>query len=163
MPDLIRVDFQSVISDVRQPKTQGRFVREVEHPIHITAPEIAAEYLMQSIFHPFRDFDQEEMWVLLLNTKNQITHETLIYRGTVNTALVRVAEIFKPAVWLNSPAIIASHNHPSGDPTPSPEDVHITRSIREAGQILGIEVLDHILIGNNVWISLKERGVSGFE
>ncbi len=142
------------------PPPQGRFLREVSHPTRITSPQAAADYLSQQVYHPFPTFDQEELWVLLLNTKNVITHDALIYRGTVNSAVIRIAEVFKPAVWVNAAAIIISHCHPSGDPTPSPEDVQVTRSVVEAGQLLGIDVLDHLVIGNNNrWTSLKEGGV----
>ena len=99
----------------------GRFVREVKGPdrVHILSPGLAAEYLMTHIYTPFATFDQEELWVLLLNNKNLVTHEAMVYRGTVNSAYIRPAEIFKPAVQLNSPTLIISHNHPSGDPSPS--------------------------------------------
>ncbi len=136
----------------------GRFVAETRQHVQVTSPQVAARYLKEKIYVPFEAFDQEEVWVLLLDIKNNITHEAMVYRGTVHQALIRPAEIFKPAVRLNAPALILSHCHPSGDPTPSPEDVLITRSLIEAGELLSIEVLDHIIVGRGNWISLKERG-----
>ncbi|MBI4282662.1 MAG: DNA repair protein RadC [Chloroflexi bacterium] len=103
--------------------------------------------------------DQEELRVLLLNTKNQVLATHQVYRGNVNTSLIRVSELFRMAVRENCPAIIVAHNHPSGDPAPSPEDVEVTRDIVKGGQLLNIEVLDHIIIGRQGYVSLKERGL----
>ena len=86
----------------------------------------------------------------------------MVYRGTVNTAYVRVAEFFKEAVRVNATGIILSHNHPSGKPDPSPEDIETTRRAKEAADILGIELEDHIIVGKDAWVSLKERGL-GFD
>lgn len=152
-----RLEEQSLVaSPVR------RFVREVRETISITSPVEAARYLLENIYTPFEQFDQEETWVLLLNTRNTITHEAMVYRGTVNSAVIRPVEIFKAAAQTNATAIVMSHNHPSGDPTPSPEDFAVTRSIVQAGQILGVELLDHIVVGKDRWVSLKERGL-GFD
>src|SRR6185503_8244501 len=98
----------------------GRLVREVKESVQVIAPTIAGQYLLERVFTPFEQFDQEETWVLLLNTKHWITHEVMVYRGTVNSALIRAAEIFKPAVRVNSSSIIIAHNHSSGTPDPSP-------------------------------------------
>lgn len=100
---------------------------------------------------------QEQLRVLCLDTKNFVVHQQTIYQGTVNTSVVRAAEVFKPAVTRTSPAIIVLHNHPSGDPAPSPEDVKTTEQLRQAGEILDIELLDHIIIGQHRFVSLKER------
>lgn len=140
----------------------GRFVRVVQDEIVVRSPIDVAQHLLQHVFTLFDDFDQEELWVLLLNTKNRITHESMIYRGTLNTVQIRLAEVFKPAIRINSHAILLSHCHPSGDPTPSPEDVHVTEEAVRAGQLLGIPLLDHHVIGKGSWVSLKERGL-GFE
>ena len=80
-----------------------------------------------------------------------------LYIGNVNSSIIRIAEVFRPAIAENAPAIILAHNHPSGDPSPSPEDVSVTRSIVAAGSTLGIDVLDHIIIGAGRFVSLKER------
>ena len=100
---------------------------------------------------------QEQLRVLLLDTRNQVLGQRTVYQGNVNSSIVRPAEVFRPAVIESAPSIIIAHNHPSSDPTPSPEDVSITRDLVAAGKLLGIDLLDHIVIGGNRWVSLKER------
>ena len=102
---------------------------------------------------------QEQLRVLLLNTKNQVMGQRVIYQGNVSSAIVRTAEVFRPAVIEAVPSIIVSHNHPSQDPTPSPEDAAITRELAQAGKLLDIELLDHVVIGGERFVSLKERGL----
>ena len=102
---------------------------------------------------------QEQLRVLLLNTKNLVVGQRVVYQGNVNSSMIRPAEVLRPAVIEAVPSIIISHNHPSTDPTPSPEDVAITREIAQAGKLLGIELLDHIVIGGDRFVSLKERGL----
>ncbi len=102
---------------------------------------------------------QEEFWVLHLDTRNRVQRIQRLYRGSLNQATVRVAEVFRDAVRANAAAIIAVHNHPSGDPSPSPQDVALTRSLVEAGRLLDIPLLDHLIIGHGRWISMKERGL----
>ena len=103
--------------------------------------------------------EQEELRLVLLNTKNQVLAVTRVYKGNVNTSLIKVGELFKEAVRENCPALVVVHNHPSGDPTPSPEDIKVTEQIVKAGKLLDIEVLDHLIIGHQRYISLKERGL----
>lgn len=100
------------------------------------------------------------MRVLILDTRHRVLGIHSIVRGSLNSAQVRVGEIFRQAVRLNAAAIIVIHNHPSGDPTPSGEDIALTRAIIQAGQLLDIEVLDHIIVGRNRYASLKERGIA---
>lgn len=100
---------------------------------------------------------QEHLRAVLLDTKNQILRVATIYEGSLNTAVVRVGEVFRPAIQANCASVIIVHNHPSGDPTPSPEDVRVTELLVEAGKLLDIEVLDHVVIGRNSFVSLKER------
>ncbi len=100
---------------------------------------------------------QEHLRVLLLNTKNQVQGIPEIYIGNVNSSVVRVAEVLRPAIRENVPSIIVVHNHPSGDPTPSPEDMLITREIVAGGQMVGIDVLDHVVIGGNSYVSMKDK------
>jgi DNA repair protein RadC len=83
----------------------------------------------------------------------------VVYQGTVNSSVVRAAEVFRPAVSRNCLSIVVVHNHPSGDPTPSPEDIRTTEQLRKAGELLDIELLDHIVVGQHRWVSLKERGL----
>lgn len=106
--------------------------------------------------------EQETVRVLLLDTRNRVRGNVLVYQGSLNAAHGRVAELFRDAVRSNACAIVMAHNHPSGDPAPSEQDAAFTRSAVKAGQMLGIEVLDHLVIGHNRWVSLKERGL-GFE
>ncbi len=101
--------------------------------------------------------DQEHLRVVLLNTKNQVVSMSEVYRGSVHTSLVRTAEVFREAIKQNCPALVVVHNHPSGDPTPSPEDIKVTEQLVEAGQILNIELLDHIILGQQKFTSLKEK------
>jgi DNA repair protein RadC len=108
--------------------------------------------------------EQELVKVILLNTKNRVQNVADISAGSLNSSLVRVAEVFRDAVRQQAAAIVLAHNHPSGDPTPSTEDVSLTRKVVEAGQLLDIEVLDHIVIGHPSgtspgWVSLRERGL----
>lgn len=104
--------------------------------------------------------DREQLRVVLLNTKNQVISIPEVYKGSVSTSLIRTSEIFRDAIRENCPAIIVVHNHPSGDPTPSPEDIQVTEQIVKAGQVLDIEVLDHLIIGQQRFVSLKERGIA---
>lgn len=124
----------------------------------IKTPQEAANFLMADMMH----LEQEHFVVISLDTRNQIITKTTIYVGTLNTIPVRISEIFEPAIRCRAAAIIAAHNHPSGDPAPSPEDVNITRMIGQAGELLDIELMDHIIIGKHVFYSLKERGL-GFD
>ena len=100
---------------------------------------------------------QEQLRVLLLNTRNKVMGQRIVYQGNVNSSIVRPAEVLRAAVIESAPSIIIAHNHPSGDPTPSPEDVSITRELVQGGKLLGIDVMDHIVIGGDKWVSLKER------
>ena len=101
--------------------------------------------------------EKEEMRVILLNARNNVIDIVAVAHGSLNSAQMRVGEVFTPAVRKNAAALIAVHNHPSGDPKPSPDDVAITRAMREAGKLLGIEVLDHLVIGLGSYTSLKEK------
>jgi DNA repair protein RadC len=103
--------------------------------------------------------EQEHLRVVLLNTRSQAIATREIYKGNVHSAIVRVAEVFKDAVREGCPSLIVVHNHPSGDPEPSPDDASLTKQLEEAGRLLGIEVTDHIVIGRNGIVSLRERGL----
>jgi DNA repair protein RadC len=103
--------------------------------------------------------EQEQLRVMLLDTKNRVLDTPTIYVGSLNTSLIRVGELFRAAIRANCASLIVLHNHPSGDPTPSPEDVAVTRQIVEAGKLLDIDVLDHLIIGQQRFVSLKERGL----
>jgi DNA repair protein RadC len=103
--------------------------------------------------------EQEHLRVILLDTRNRVLGIVEIYKGSVNSSQIHVGEIFKNAIRRNAPAVIVVHNHPSGDPTPSPDDVVVTRAIVQAGKLLDVDVLDHMIIGQGRWVSLKERGL----
>jgi DNA repair protein RadC len=101
--------------------------------------------------------DQEHLRLILLDTKNRVLDMPTVYIGNLNTSVIRVGELFRYALRVNCAGVIVVHNHPSGDPTPSPEDVRVTERIVQAGQLLDVDVLDHIVIGKQRFISLKER------
>ena len=104
--------------------------------------------------------EKEHLRVILLDTRNHVLDIVQIYEGSVNCSQVRVGEVFKPAVARNAPSIIVVHSHPSGDPTPSPDDVAVTRAIVQAGKLLDVSCLDHLVIGHGSrWVSMKERGL----
>ncbi len=104
---------------------------------------------------------QEQLRVLLLNIRNEVVAQRVIYQGNVNSSAVRAAEVLRPAVVEAAPAVIVVHNHPSGGPDPSPNDVTITRSLKQAADLLDIELLDHVVIGGKRHVSLKNRGLMG--
>lgn len=120
----------------------------------IRSPEDAAALVMEDM----RYLDREHFVALLLNVKNQVIARELISIGTLNTSSVHPRELFKPAIRRSAASVILVHNHPSGDPEPSREDLEVTGRLVEAGKILGIEILDHLIIGDNKFISLKEKG-----
>ncbi len=121
----------------------------------VKSPADAAE-----VVRDMSALEQEQMRVILLDTKNKVIHTTTVYQGSVHTTVIRLAEVMKAAVRVNATAIVLAHNHPSGDPTPSPEDVAVTREIVNASKLLDIDCLDHIVIGEaGKYVSLKERGL----
>ena len=128
-----------------------------EERVVINSPQDVANLLMAEM----AVLDQEHLKALLLNTKNEVLGIREIYVGNVNSSVVRPAEVFRPAVRDNATSVIVVHNHPSGDPTPSSEDVSITRNLIEAGKLMAVDVLDHLVIGSgNRFVSLKEAGLA---
>lgn len=121
----------------------------------VKSPADAANLLMADM----RALEQEHLRTIILDTRNQVLKIHTVYIGTLNTTGVRVGELFREAIRLNAAALIVAHNHPSGDPTPSVDDIHVTRQLVEAGKLLSIDVLDHVVIGEQRWVSLKERGL----
>lgn len=122
----------------------------------IQAPAQAAELLM----YEMGALEKEHLRVLLLDTRNRLQRIVEVYQGSLNSSLIRIAEVFRDAVRANSASIIVAHNHPSGDPSPSPEDVAVTKALIEAGKLLDIEVLDHLIIGKGRYVSIKSRGLA---
>jgi len=129
-----------------------------EERFQIRSPQDAANILIPLIGHQ----EQEHFVVLYLDTRNRVTDREVLYKGSLNTSLVRIAEVFRGAIRRNCAAIIVAHNHPSGDPGPSPEDISLTRRLVEAGKLVEVDVLDHVVVGQNRFVSLRERGL-GFE
>ena len=119
----------------------------------IVTPNDAAALLQPFMAH----LDHEEFRVLVLDTKNCVVANVLLYRGTVNNSVLRVSEVFRQAVVRNCPGIIVAHNHPSSDPSGSPEDIEVTTQLVAAGKVLDINLIDHIIIGNPRYTSLKEQ------
>lgn len=120
----------------------------------VRSPEDGAEFVMEEM----RTLKQEHFVTLFLNTKNQIIHQQTIFIGSLNASIVHPREIYREAVKRSAASIICVHNHPSGDPTPSQEDIHVTRRLVESGKMIGIELLDHLIIGDRTFVSLKEKG-----
>jgi DNA repair protein RadC len=120
----------------------------------VTRPQDAADLLMEELRH----LREEHFVVLFLNTKNRVIGRQTLSIGSLNASVVHPREVFRAAIRRSSASILCAHNHPSGDPTPSPEDLQLTRRLAEAGELVGIELLDHIVIGDNRFISLKELG-----
>lgn len=129
-----------------QQKTNEKFT--------IRSPKDAAIYLMPEM----ASLTQEHFVTLFLNVKNQILHKQTIFIGSLNASIVHPREIFREAVKRSAASIICAHNHPSGNPSPSTEDIDVTKRLMEAGRLMGIELLDHVIIGDHQFISLKEKG-----
>lgn len=120
----------------------------------IRSPEDGAKYVMNDM----RFLTQEHFVCIYLNTKNQVLHKKTVFIGSLNASIVHPREVFKEALRHSAASVICFHNHPSGDPGPSKEDIEVTRRLVEAGKIIGIELLDHLIIGENKFVSLKEKG-----
>lgn len=122
----------------------------------IRSPGDVAGLLMLEMSH----LDQEHLRTVLLDTKNRVQAISTVYIGSLNSSVIRVGELFKEAIRRNSASLIVVHNHPSGDPAPSPEDLAVTREIISAGKLLDVEVLDHLVIGRGRFVSLREYGLA---
>ncbi len=123
---------------------------------HITTPAAAANLLMYEMMQ----LEQEHLRLILLDTRNRALATPTVYVGSLNSSVIRIGELFRQALAYNAAALIVLHNHPSGNPSPSPEDISVTKQLIEAGELLNLAILDHIIIGHNRWVSLKERGLA---
>ncbi len=138
------------------PSYKVQLVREasVTMPERLTSPDKVAKACVDYL----GNYDREHFIVILLNTKARIIGVNTVSIGSLNASIVHPREVFKPAVILGAASVILVHNHPSGDPSPSQEDLEVTKRLADAGRILGITVLDHLIIGDNCYFSFKERG-----
>ena len=115
-----------------------------------------SEDVYQALCEEAANLDKECFWMVLLNAKNQIIEVKLVSMGSLTSSIVHPREVFKPAILASAASVILAHNHPSGNPTPSREDIELTRRLKEAGELIGIKVLDHIIIGDKDYCSMKE-------
>lgn len=134
---------------------ETRRAKRLEDALQIRAPNDAYEFLRFEM----ENLEQEQLRVLTLNTKQRIISTRMVYQGSLHTTVIRVAEVFRPAILDNAASIIVAHNHPSGLPDPSPEDVALNRELVKAGNLLDIELIDHLILGRGKFVSLKERGL----
>jgi DNA repair protein RadC len=159
--------------EVKQRKAQRKKVNQILEKMEKLHEELNSAFSYRSdapsihspidaaelVKYDMSALEHEELRVILLNTRNKVLEIVTIYRGSVNQSQVRIAEVFRPAIVENAPAFILIHNHPSGDVSPSPDDVAITKAIVNAGKLLDIDVLDHLVVGGGTYVSLKERGL----
>ncbi|UCZ55355.1 DNA repair protein RadC [Bacillus shivajii] len=131
---------------IRQLPPEDRYV--------IKSPEDVAEFMMEEMRH----LTQEHFVALYLNTKNQVIHKQTIFIGSLNASIVHPREVFKEAFRYSAASIVCLHNHPSGEPSPSHEDIEVTKRLTECGRLIGIDLLDHVIIGDKKYCSLKEKG-----
>lgn len=131
------------------------FTLSADDRLTIRSPGDVANFCVPEM----RFLEQEQLRVILLSTKNQVIGRSNLYQGSLNRSIVRVAEVFRDAIRQSAASVIVVHNHPSGDPTPSPEDIRVTTELVSAGRLLDVEVLDHVVIGGEKWISMKERSL----
>lgn len=165
LPQFLRFEYGELVNQYGLGEAAATLQAVMEYARRLTRPTEEERYQIRSpldavtLLAPEMAFlDHEEMRVLVLDSKNWVTLNALLYKGTVNSSVVRTAEIFRLAVSRNCPGVLLAHNHPSGDPTPSPEDLAITQQLVEAGKLLEIELMDHIIIGRSPhFVSLKER------
>lgn len=137
---------------------------EIGRRISISTPEerprIQSPADAANLLQDMAGLEREHLRVLSLDTRNQLIRMSDVYRGSLNTSWIRVGEIFRDPVRLNAAAVLIAHNHPSGDPSPSPEDVAVTKTMIDAGELLDIEVLDHLVIGQGRYVSMKAKGLA---
>lgn len=157
-PELIRTPGIGPVKAV-QLQCIGELTRRIakasaKKGLELSTPGAIAQYFMEDLRH----LKQEEMVVAMFDTKSHLIRETVISRGTVNASLVTPREVFLEAMRQEAVYVVLLHNHPSGDPMPSREDIRLTKRMQEAGDLLEIPMLDHIIIGDNCYLSFKERG-----
>lgn len=149
---LSKIEAQRILAAFNMSIKLAGCVRQ--EPYIIRSPEDAADFMMEELRH----LQQEHFVCLYLNTKNEVTRKETVFIGGLNSSIVHPREVFKNAMRYSAAAIICLHNHPSGNPSPSQEDIHVTRRLVDSGETIGIDVLDHLIIGDREFISLKEKG-----
>ena len=165
LPGLVRADFRELCAEHGMGEAKSAQVKatlelgrrlvlvQMDERYKITTPADAANLVMMDMAY----LDAEQMRVLLLDARGQLVEKVSLYQGTATSSVLRTAEVFRPAILRKCPALILCHNHPSGDPTPSPEDIKATKQLVAAGRVLDIELVDHIIIGHQRFVSLKEH------
>jgi len=165
LPGLVRANFRELCAEHGMGEAKSAQVKaaleigrrlalvQADTRYKIRTPADAANLVMLDLAY----LDSEQMRILLLDAKSQLVEKASLYQGTANSSVLRAAEVFRPAIIRNCPGLILCHNHPSGDPTPSPDDIETTRRLVEAGRILDIELVDHVIIGHQRFVSLKEH------
>ena len=165
LPGLVRADFRELYTEHGMGEAKSAQVKaaleigrrlasaQVDTRYRISTPADAANLVMLDMAY----LDTEQVRILLLDAKSQLVEKINSYQGTANSSVLRAAEVFRPAIIRNCPGLILCHNHPSGDPTPSKEDIETTKQLVAAGRILDIELVDHIIIGHQRFVSLKEH------
>ncbi|MDX9917993.1 MAG: DNA repair protein RadC [Gudongella sp.] len=135
----------------------GKRIKQVGYndKVKVTSPNVVADLMMDEMMH----LQKEHFDIVILDTKNQIISVENISKGTLNASIVHPRDVFKAAIRNNGNSVILVHNHPSGDTTPSSEDINITKRLVDGGSIMGIKVLDHIIIGSNTYLSMKEKNL----
>ena len=133
--------------------------RFASNPLQPGARFASSEDVFQHYHEMLREVRQESFYTLLLDSKNRIIREVHISQGSLNASIVHPREVFAPAVRESAAAILLVHNHPSGDPTPSREDIEITARLRQAGEVMGVRILDHVIIGSGTYVSFADRGL----
>lgn len=145
-----RVPFRFRVALVREPETP------YHEPVSLSRPTSVVRYLWTTIFH---DFDREAMAAVFLDSRNRLIGVNLAYVGTLNRAATEPRGLLTAALLCNGAGIVVAHNHPSGDPSPSAEDLLFTRRLAEAGETVGVKLVDHLILGGeDQWVSLKSRG-----
>ncbi|OJG91415.1 DNA repair protein RadC [Enterococcus silesiacus] len=134
------------------------FGYRIQQSTQLKLGRVSSSYqIAQSLIYELQDFQQEHLVCLYLNTKNEVIKQETVFKGSLNQSVAHPREIFRSAVKYSAARLILAHNHPSGNPTPSESDIHFTQRMQECGKMMGIEVLDHIIIGEQVYISMREE------
>lgn len=134
------------------------FGYRIQQSTQLKLGKVSSSYqIAQNLIYELQDFQQEHLVCLYLNTKNEVIKQETVFKGSLNQSVAHPREIFRSAVKYSAARLILAHNHPSGNPTPSESDIHFTQRMQKCGKMMGIEVLDHIIIGEQVYISMREE------